>query len=87
MTTAATDLFEVLKKTKEKDKHITIVEALVEEGLLFIETSEMVYKITNSVFKSAILFARTGKIQVISGGRTVVKSGNFNHLVRILKEG
>lgn len=82
-----TDLFVTLKKTKEKDKHIAIVEALVDADLLFVETQEMIYRITNSIFDSATLFARTGKLQTRVNGVEKVYSGSFDELANILKQG
>lgn len=82
-----TDLFATLKTIKEKDKHIKIVEALVEADLMFVETQEMIYRITNSIFDSAILFVRTGKLQTRVNGVSRVHSGSFNELTVILKQG
>ena len=79
------DLFERLKSTKENDKHIAIVEALVGSNLQFIEIQEMVYQITNSVFKKAFLYVRTGKIQVTTENGRPIYQGSFEQLVAILK--
>lgn len=82
---ATKDLFQVLRKTKPSDQHLKVVEALVDADLLFIETQEMIYRITNTCFDNAILFARTGKLQVRTGLREEVKQGSFQELVVIMK--
>lgn len=43
--------------------HLAVVETLVDADLQFIEEDgDMIYRITNSVYKKAILFAKTNSV-------------------------
>lgn len=45
--------------------HLAVVETLVDADLQFVEEDgDMIYRITNSVYKKAIVFAKTNSVMV-----------------------
>lgn len=82
------DLFEVLKITKEKNKHLVIVEHLVEAEITFVEIAEMVYRLTCPHYKEVCLFVRTGILRIVrvEGDCANIKC-SWNELISIVKEG
>jgi hypothetical protein len=80
------NLFKQLK-SKHKNKHLLVVEALVENNLTFIETGEMQYKVTNAVGKHTMLFPLTGKCTIQVGNRIIAHSGTWEDTLRLLNRG
>lgn len=80
------DLLETLKFTKDADKHLLIIEELINNDILFVESSELIYDLWDHHHNKVLWFVRTNMIQYKQNGK--LKTGklkSFEELVNFLQ--
>ncbi len=78
-----------IKKAKPIDRHLLVVDALIEAGLMFVEDADDFYRITNTPHDKCIFFAKTGKLQTVNNnGKSVdIYEGDWDSLMKVVKGG
>ena len=64
-----TDLFQQLKNTKNANKHLAIVEAFVDNDVLFKEIGELVYEVITPRDEKIFVFFKTYVVQIRKGNK------------------
>ena len=77
-------LFKQLDNCKMADKHLLIVEAMVDNEILFIEEGELVYQLFLHGYEKIMLFVKTQTLQVKQGKKLETKKVSWEEVVQFM---
>jgi hypothetical protein len=79
------NIFDQIKAAKPDNKHMVIIESLIDNGIRFEEDSELCYKLHFDQMPKVQWYVRTNILRIINNGKTQdTKLNSFVELLNII---